>query len=297
MGPNTDKNGEDDTLLSESNRNHRRMCFDLLLVFFKSIVQFFQYIYELFIPRPLKDVKGQLALITGGSKGIGRDIGLCLASKGCNIAILCRDIKIGEKTAQEMRDLGVNAKAYKADVSRHKEISHVKEMIDQEMGPVDMLINNAGMLFEKKFSEEKPENYQRMMDTNFMSIVWTTQLFLEGMIERKRGHIVSMSSIYGLTAAPIAIVYSATKFAIRGFMESLAMDLNHRDLAKYIKTSCVFPSMIDTNEDVRAVVEEGLYHKIIMSPKYAATRIVDEILQNKEIITLPRYLYYLCYLT
>lgn len=80
-------------------------------------------------------------------------------------------------------------------------------------------------------------------------------------------------------------------------MESLAMDLSHRDLTQYIQTSCVFPSMVNTNPDVRAVVEEGLQRKIIMSPEYAADRIVQEILQNKEIITLPRYLYYLCYLT
>lgn len=188
-----------DPLISESSRNELGMCLDLLLVFFKSIFTiFFQYVYELFVPRPLKDVKGQLALITGGSKGLGRALALSLAKKGCNIAIICRDTETGEKTAKEVMEQGVRAKVYQADVSNFDQVSLAKQSIERDLGPVDILINNAGVLFEKSFAEEKPENYLEMININFASIVWTTKLFLDGMIERKRGHIVSMSSVYGL---------------------------------------------------------------------------------------------------
>lgn len=188
-----------DPLISESSRNELGMCLDLLLVFFKSIFTiFFQYVYELFVPRPLKDVKGQLALITGGSKGLGRALALSLAKKGCNIAIICRDTETGEKTAKEVMEQGVRAKVYQADVSNFDQVSLAKQSIERDLGPVDILINNAGVLFEKSFAEEKPENYLEMVNINFSSIIWTTKLFLDGMIERKRGHIVSMSSVYGL---------------------------------------------------------------------------------------------------
>lgn len=116
------------------------------------------------------------------------------------------------------------------------------------------------------------------------------------MIERKRGHIVSISSAAGLFAHPEAVTYSASKFAVRGFMEALAMELHHRGHDEYVKTTCIFPYFIETSSDVTQSVQEGCRYKVLFDLQESAKRMVDGILRNEEIITIPRSSYYLVYL-
>lgn len=131
-------------------------------------------IYEIFVPKPPKDVKGQLALITGGANGIGRETALNLAAKGCNIAIADIDFEMGKKTAEELRSLGVKAKAFKVDVSKLEDLEVLKEDVEQQLGTVDILINNAGIFYTKHVTEEKPENVMRMLNINLISHLWVS---------------------------------------------------------------------------------------------------------------------------
>lgn len=167
----------DEHFLSQSTREQRRLWIDMALMLPRIIFLLLKSIYEMFIPKPLKDVKGQLALITGGANGIGREIALNLARHGCNIAILDIDLTMANKTAFELVQMGVKAKAYKADVSKADEIDMLKSEILKDMGVVDILINNAGVFFCKSPEEETVENLQRMININLMSNFWVNQFF------------------------------------------------------------------------------------------------------------------------
>lgn len=116
------------------------------------------------------------------------------------------------------------------------------------------------------------------------------------MIDRQKGHIVSIASVFGLTGLATACTYSASKFAVRGFMETLALDLHIQGLSDYIHTTTVCPYFIATNENVVASVKAGMtYTKGILKAEKVAKDIVDGVCLNKEIITCPGYLKRLAY--
>lgn len=285
----------DEALLERSRGEEYRMWLDLSIILYKAIILFFKTIYEFFVPRQLKDVSGQVAFITGGAKGLGREIALNLAKKGCNIAVVDIDLEGAKQTAAELRDMGVKAEAFKVDVSKADEVYAIKDPVEKSLGPVDIVINNAGVFFTKSVEDETPENLLRMININLMSNFWTTRTFLQGMIDRKRGHIASISSFAGLVGLPTAVCYTASKFGVRGFIEGLSLDLYHRNI-RSVHTTAIFPYFVDTNPSVREAVLEGSYRKVILDPIKAGREIVHGILRNRDIITLPRNFYYLSYI-
>lgn len=168
----------DEQFLSQSKREQLRMWLDLALLLPNLVFLLFKAIYEIFVTKPRKAVRGQLALITGGANGIGREIAINLARHGCNIAILDIDLTMANKTASELVQIGVKAKAYKADVSKADNIDMLKSEITKDMGVVDILINNAGVFFCKSPEEETVENLQRMININLMSNFWVNLTLL-----------------------------------------------------------------------------------------------------------------------
>lgn len=273
------------------------MLKDTLLAMLSGIGLLFQFIYEIFVPRKFKSVKGQTVLITGGANGIGRQMGLNFAKHGANVAVVDVDLENAQKTAKDIRALGVKAEAFKTDISKLEEVEQLKENVEAKLGPVDILLNNAGIFLTRSITEEKPENLLRMLNINMISHFWTVRCFLPGMIERKRGHIVATSSTAGLVGIPAAVTYSTSKFGVRGFMEALTLDMVHHSHDEYIKTSTIFPYFMNTNVDVKDSVIHGCEHKVLYSPEVFAKKMVEGILRNEEIIALPRHFYYLSYLT
>lgn len=273
-----------------------RVAFSMLWLLPTIFIHMFNNIVKLFIPPKSKDVKGQLALVTGGAKGLGRSLCIELAKKGCNIAIADLDMESAEETIQILQGLGVNAKSFKSDVSNFKEVEKLEEDIERDLGTVDILVNNAGILFCEGIIEEKPENLQKMIDINLMGSIWTVKVFLKGMIERKRGHIVGISSTAGLCGFSTAVCYSTSKFGLRGFMEALTMDLNYYRLCENIKTTCIFPWFMNTNPIIQSTFNEKCKHKLIFDPSEAAKYFVNQILLEEEVVTLPWSAYFLFYI-
>lgn len=144
-----------------------------------SIPIFIKWIVQQFSPSPLKKVSGQLALITGGSAGIGKALAFRLAKEGCNIAIANRNFEMGQKVADEIcKQFGVNAKAFKTDVSKNVEVRKLKEDVERTMGCVDILVNNAGLLaLENSLLEGNDEDYQNIIDTNLTAYFWVSFYF------------------------------------------------------------------------------------------------------------------------
>jgi all-trans-retinol dehydrogenase (NAD+) len=148
----------------------------LTFAVFASVPIFFKWLFHLVAPPPLKDISGQLALITGGSAGIGRSIALRLACAGCHIAIVNRNVEMGAKVAEEIRSMyKVNAVAFEADVAKREDVRRLKKAVEESLGNVDILVNNAGLLsLENSLLEGDDEEYQRVIDTNLTSYFWVS---------------------------------------------------------------------------------------------------------------------------
>ena len=146
----------------------------IILLIFVLIPSFFISIVKLLIPKSKKNISGQLALITGGSEGIGRALAFRLAQEGCNIAIANRNLEKGQKTAEEIRKkFNVKVQAFQCDVSKREDVKKLKEEVKNSLGTVDLLINNAGLLpVEHSVLEDDEEAYQYIMDVNLTSWIW-----------------------------------------------------------------------------------------------------------------------------
>jgi all-trans-retinol dehydrogenase (NAD+) len=149
-------------------------CKSILL----SVPVFLIWIVELFVPSKPKNIFGQLAVVTGGSNGIGKAIAMRLAQEGCNVAIANRNISEGRKTAAEIEEkYGVKAKAFKVDVSKHEEVAKLKVDVENSMGTVDILVNNAGLLaLNISLLEGTPEEIQEIIDVNLTSYFWVSEI-------------------------------------------------------------------------------------------------------------------------
>jgi all-trans-retinol dehydrogenase (NAD+) len=146
------------------------ICFVVLKSIVLSVPEFFKWL----IPKRSKNIAGQLALVTGGSNGIGKAIAMSLAEKGCSIAIANRNHQEGIKTAKEIAEkFGVKAEAFKVDVSNCEDVKKLKVKVENSLGCVDILVNNAAYL-TLKFSllEGTDQEIQEVIDTNLTSYFW-----------------------------------------------------------------------------------------------------------------------------
>ncbi|XP_055322844.1 17-beta-hydroxysteroid dehydrogenase 13-like [Sitodiplosis mosellana] len=242
------------------------------------------------IPRFSKDIQNQVALITGGANGIGRAIGIEMAKCGCNVAIADVDIEGALDTVEELHLMGVKAFAYEVDVANYEEIVALKEKIKADLGDVDILINNAGLLPRVSLLQANPEDILRIVKVNLIGYFWTIRVFLPGMIARQRGHIVSIASILAQETTCRAIAYSSTKFGVRGLMDGL-YDLVRLDNHK-INVTTVFPPLTNTRKDfIETFIAHGGLNPAseltFYTPQEVADATVDGILKNKQYVSIP----------
>lgn len=155
-----------------------------------SIPVWFKWLQTLISGRPEKSITGQLALVTGGGNGLGKAIAIQLAKQGVNVAIADLDTSAANRVAGECRSFGVNAKAFKCDVGVFEEIKTLSREIEESLGPVDILINNAGLMPTVSLAEGKPEDIQKILTVNVTSHIWvgtvtwteSNQCVIEGMM-------------------------------------------------------------------------------------------------------------------
>lgn len=187
--------------------------------------------------------------VTGGGNGLGREICKELADKGCKIAVADIDFE-GAKATIKMMGNSANFKAYQVDLCQKAEIASLKMKIESDLGSVDILLNNAGLISYNTIFGESEEFIEKMTKVNLISVIWTTKLFLSDMIKRQSGHIITISSLAGLYHHAYGATYVATKFGVTGFMMSLREFLRRRKLNKKIHTTIVMPNVISTRSDV-----------------------------------------------
>ncbi len=233
-------------------------------------------------------IEGSNILITGGASGIGKLMAQKFADQGAGVIIWDIDDAGLEKIAGEMKAGGRRAAVYRCDVSNRVEVFRVAENVKNDFGKVDILINNAGIVFGKSFLDATDEQLEKSMAVNALSHFWTVRAFLPDMIRAGRGHIVTISSAAGLIGVSRLVDYCAAKFAVFGFDEALRMEIKQKKWN--IKTTVVCPYFIDTGmfEGVRTRFS-GLLP--ILDQQSVADRIVKAVEKNRRRLLMPPMVY------
>ncbi len=184
----------------------------------------------------------QVALVTGGSKGIGRAVALALAGAGADVAICARKMTELEPVAEEVRALGRRSFAAACDVTDGGQVSRLPAAIAEALGPIDILVNNAGASESHKFVGHPDELWARMLEINLTGVYRVCKAVVPGMIERKRGRVITIASISSKVGARYVAAYTASKHGVLGLMRALAVELNPYN----ITVNCICPGYVDT---------------------------------------------------
>lgn len=193
--------------------------------------------------------------MTGGGNGLGRELCIELSKHGCKIAIADIDYEGALKTLGMLQN--VQAKAYKIDLLKNEDIASLKDRIINDFGTLDILLNNAGIISYSTMFHESEELIKNMSLVNLVAPILLIRTFMPLMISKNSGHIVTISSMSGVYHFPDALVYSATKFGLTGFMMGLKELLRRRKLDKCIQTTTIFPAVMPTNNVVMNAVKPG----------------------------------------
>src|ERR1700730_3880051 len=214
---------------------------------------------------------GETAAITGAARGIGRATAEAFLGKGMRVAIGDVDFDAAQKTAAE---LGPSTVALPLDVTDRASFAAFLDGAEGQLGPIDVLVNNAGIMQVGSFLEEDDLTARRMVDINVHGVILGTKLALARMIPRDRGHIVNISSQAGKFGTPGGATYSATKHAVVGLTEALRGEL--RLMGAHVDLSYVMPYIVNTELGSGLGEARGLHN---LEPSEVAEAIVDA-LQN-----------------
>jgi NADP-dependent 3-hydroxy acid dehydrogenase YdfG len=190
----------------------------------------------------LEDIKGRVAVITGASRGIGRAAALAFAREGVNIVATARTQAELDTLTKACEDLGVKAIGVSADAADPAAVNNVRDQALSTFNQVDILVNNAGVARYAQMVDHSVDDYDWMMDTNMKSTFLFSNAFVPGMIERKRGDVIVVSSQAGIGGFPNEAVYCATKHAQVGFAHALDGELRPHN----IKVSIIAPGGVRT---------------------------------------------------
>lgn len=190
------------------------------------------------------DLKGKVALVTGAGRGIGKEIALTLARAGA--AVVVTDVADSVFiTAKEIETLNVEALAVKCDVSNLDEVLSTQKQVMEKFNKLDILVNNAGIYPQKPFLEMSIDDWCKVVQVNQFGVFYFTKAFIQGMVDRKYGKVINLSSVSGPVAIfPNLVHYSTTKAAISGFTKALALEMASHG----ININAVAPGPIDVSE-------------------------------------------------
>ncbi|QUH21685.1 3-oxoacyl-[acyl-carrier-protein] reductase [Alkaliphilus sp. B6464] len=204
------------------------------------------------------NLTGKTALVTGGSRGIGRSIALALANQGANVIInYTSNEESAAKVVEEIESFNVKALAVKANVSNAEEINYMMYKIEEIFDGIDILVNNAGITRDNLFIRMKEEDWDQVMDINLKGVFLCTKAVVRKMIKRKYGKIINLSSVVGVVGNPGQANYCASKAGVIGFTKSLAKEI----AGKNITVNAIAPGFIET--DMTKVLPENVKESML----------------------------------
>ncbi|OZI09231.1 short chain dehydrogenase [Siphonobacter sp. BAB-5385] len=233
-------------------------------------------------------MKDKVVLITGGSSGIGKALAVEFGRKGSKVVITGRDAgKLGE-VEKLLKSEGISCLSLVADVSIQADHEAVMAAVMVQFGQLDVLINNAGISMRAMFEDLDPEVIRKVMDINFFGSVYATKAALPHLLQSK-GSIVGISSIAGYRGLPVRVGYSASKFALNGFLEALRTELLHSGVHVLTASPGFTASNIrvaSLGKDGRTLGETMRDEATMMSAEEVAARIYKAIVQRKRELIL-----------
>ena len=193
----------------------------------------------------MKDFNNKVAAITGAGSGIGRALAVNLARAGCHLALSDVNAEGLQQTAEQVHGSGVNVTTTVLDVSDQAAVYAWADQVVADHGRVNLIFNNAGVALSGTVAGLSLEDYDWIMGINFNGVLYGTKAFLPHLEAAGEGHVINISSVFGLAAQPLMSGYNAAKFAVRGLTESLRQDLEVSQSC--VSCSCVHPGGIKTN--------------------------------------------------
>ncbi|MEU0543091.1 SDR family NAD(P)-dependent oxidoreductase [Nocardia sp. NPDC005978] len=203
--------------------------------------------------------KDKVCVITGAGSGIGRALAENLARRGAKLALSDIDTEGLAETVQRCERYGVDIKSDRLNVAEREAVLLYADEVNKHFGRVNQIYNNAGIAHHGDVVSTAFKDIERIMDVDFYGVVNGTKAFLPYLIESGAGHVVNVSSLFGLIAVPGQSAYNAAKFAVRGFTEALRQEMIMS--GKPVKVTCVHPGGIKTAVARNATVAEGLDQK------------------------------------
>ena len=191
----------------------------------------------------MKLLEGKNAIITGGSRGIGKGIAQVFAQHGANVAFTYNSSsQSAEELAKELEALGVKAKAYQSNAASFTEAQELIDLVNADFGSIDIVVNNAGITKDNLLMRMSEEDFDKVIEVNLKSIFNMTKAVQRTMLKQRSGSIINMSSVVGVTGNAGQANYAASKAGIIGFSKSMAQELGSRN----IRTNVVAPGFIET---------------------------------------------------
>lgn len=220
------------------------------------------------------ELSGKVAVVTGGTRGIGRGIAEALARAGVAVCVTARQSDEIEKTIEALNEIGeARASGFPCDIRNFQEVKSLFSSVYSACGGVDILINNAGVGIFQTVEETSPEDFRRVLETNLFGVFYCCHEAIPLMKRRGGGYIINISSLAGANPHPRMAAYNASKFALNGFSEALMQEVRYDD----IQVSYIMPGSVNTEfggdtpsqekswqlqpEDIARVVMDLLAHR------------------------------------
>ena len=232
---------------------------------------------------------GKVAVVTGAGSGIGQALAVELARSGASVAISDVDTEGLAATEERLKAIGAPVRADRLDVTEREAFELYADAVKAHFGKANQIYNNAGIAFAGDIEVSQFKDIEKVMDVDFWGVVNGTKVFLPHLIESGDGHVINISSVFGLFSVPGHAAYNAAKFAVRGFTEALRQEM---EVAKHpVKVTTVHPGGIKTNivrnmtavesvdkEQLKQTFEKKLANT---SPEKAARIILDSVRKNR----------------
>ncbi len=213
----------------------------------------------------MENLKGKKALITGGGRGLGKATALAFAKEGINVAITGRNEQLLKDTIAELDTLGVQATYAVFDVADFDGVNSAIEKLKEDFGTFDILVNNAGVAAFGSVLDMDPKTWKDIVETNLLGTYYVTKAVLPQLIEKNEGDIINVSSTAGLNGAATTSAYSASKFGVIGFSDSLMREVRKNN----IRVCTLMPSTIASDMSKELKLTDGNPDTVLQPEDFA----------------------------